>query len=167
MNTPQSSETGNIHGMPLATVLGLGHPELLALSGGASFLKSDRVYLAGLRSVDQKEQEIVNASGVHAFTMDKVRRMGVDVLANEIKENLVDQVDHIHFSFDLDVMDPSLAPSVSTPEEKGMTLKELEVLMGTMVSSEKLLAMDLVEYNPLHETDGKGLQTVQKILEKL
>ena len=164
MNTPKSSETGNIHGMPLATVLGHGHPELTSLSGGAAYVKGDKVYLAGLRSVDSEEQKIVNESGVHAFSMNRAREMGLDALAKEMKENLVDQVDHIHFSFDLDVMDPSLAPSVSTPEEKGMTLEELEVLYRVMASSGKLLAMDLVEYNPLYEKEGRGLQTVQEIL---
>mgnify|MGYP001441672773 CR=1 FL=1 len=167
MNTPESSETGNIHGMPLATILGLGHCELTALSGEVSYLQGNKVYLAGLRSVDKKEEKIVSESGVNAFTMNQIRHMGIEVLAKEIKENLVDKVDHIHFSFDLDVMDPCLAPSVSTPEEKGMSLEELDVLIHLLVSSKKLLAMDLVEYNPLNEQGGKGLRTVQKILEKL
>lgn len=167
MNTPKSSETGNIHGMPLSTVLGMGHESLTQIVSPASFVKGEEVALIGLRSVDEREQIILDESSVYYQTMESARRFGIKDLAHEIKTNLIDKVDAIHFSFDLDVMDPSLAPSVSTPEKRGMLLDEFSTLFKPVTESGKLLAFDLVEYNPLYEKEGRGLRTCETILRAL
>lgn len=167
MNTPESSETGNVHGMPLATVLGEGHKSLLELVGEASYLQGSQIFLLGIRSVDSKEQLILDQSGISYSTMAKTKEMGVKKIAHEIKTNLMDQVDCVHLSFDLDVMDPSFVPSVSTPEKNGMTLDEAKALLRPLAESQKLIAMDMVEYNPRYEKEGRGLRTVQEILQSV
>lgn len=167
INTPESSETGNIHGMPLATVLGKGHRSLLDLAGDVPYLKGEEVALVGIRSVDPKEQIILDESSVSYYTMKDTKKRTPEEVAQEIKENLIDKVDLIHVSFDLDVMDPSLAPSVSTAEKDGMTLDEMKALLSPIVESQKLLAMDLVEYNPLYESKGRGLETIKEILKSV
>ena len=167
MNTPESSESGNIHGMPLATVLGMGHQSLTDISDGAPYLKGENVALIGLRSVDKKEQIIMEESSVKSHTMEQARSVGLNNLSSLLKEKLIDQVDCLHFSFDLDVMDPDLAPSVSTPEDSGMSLEELAPLLKVIKDSGKLMAMDLVEYNPLYEKGGRGLLTVEQVLKNL
>lgn len=164
MNTPESSETGNIHGMPLATVLGMGHESLISLGKPAPFIEGERVYLGGIRDVDEKEQVILDQSGVHYATMTRIKETSAEAIVAEIKNKVLDHVDCLHLSFDLDAMDPEFAPSVSTPVKKGMTLEEAEVILTALKDSGKLLSLDLVEYNPLNEVNEKGLATSKKLL---
>ena len=167
INTPESSETGNIHGMPLATLLGMGHSSLLDLCKPAPFLDGKQVYLAGVRDVDEKEQVILDASHVYYAPMARIKEINLQVIAQEIEKNILNKYDCIHLSIDLDVMDPSLAPSVSTPVKKGMTLEEAKAILLPLKKSRKLLSLDLVEYNPLNEKDGKGLNTSTELLSYL
>lgn len=167
MNTPTSSQTGNIHGMPLATVLGQGYNSLLELASGYAFVESKQVALVGVRSVDREEQTILDDSGVTYYTMKDVEKRGASSVSQEIQKNLIDKVDCLHVSFDLDVMDPSLAPSVSTPESGGMFLDQAKEFLGTVALSNKMISMDMVEYNPLYESEGKGLALAQKILDSV
>lgn len=167
MNTPESSETGNIHGMPLSTVLGMGHESLTMLGQPAPFLKGEDVYLAGIRDVDDKEQVILDKSGVTYATMPKMKELGPEAIVKEIERGVISQADCIHLSIDLDVMDPDLAPSVSTPVKKGMTLEEAKVILSVVKNSGKLLSLDFVEYNPLNEKEQRGLRTSCELLSYL
>lgn len=167
INTPQSSETGNIHGMPLATLLGMGHHSLIDLCKPAPFLEGKQVYLAGVRDVDEKEQVILDESQVCYAPMARIKEINSEVIAQEIETNILNKYDCIHLSIDLDVMDPSLAPSVSTPVKKGMTLEEIKGILLPLKKSGKLLSLDLAEYNPLKEKENKGLETSTELLSYL
>ena len=165
MNTPYSSETGNIHGMPLATVLGQGYDSLLELASGYAFVDSENVSLVGIRDVDLEEQIILDDSNISYYRMEEIRKTSAKSISQKIKKSLIDKVDHIHLSFDLDVMDPSLAPSVSTPVSGGMLWHEAQKFLQDIANSGKLLSMDIVEYNPVYEQEDRGIKTTQKVLE--
>ncbi len=167
MNTPTSSQTGNIHGMPLATVLGHGHNSLLELAQGYTFVDPQNVSLVGVRSIDRKEQVILDQSQISYYRMDKIREKGALAIGKEIKKNLIDKVDCLHLSFDLDVMDPSLVPSVSTPEAEGMIWDEAQTFLESISSSNKLLSMDIVEYNPDFEKENKGVEIAERVLDSV
>lgn len=167
MNTPTSSQTGNIHGMPLATVLGYGYHSLLELAQGYTFIEPKNVSLVGVRSIDRQEQVILEDSQIKYYNMDEVRRRGSAPISQEILKEIIGRVDRIHLSFDLDVMDPSLVPSVSTPESGGLLWDEASDFLKIIADSNKLLSMDIVEYNPDFEQDDKGIQFTHKILEEI
>ncbi len=148
MNTPATSLSGNVHGMPLAALLG---PEPAALAGLAGFTPAvlpEHVVLVGIRNLDDREKEIVKAAGVHTFTMKDIDRLGIA----EVIERALDLAGRgtggIHVSFDLDVCDPTIAPGVGTPVKGGLDYREAHMVMEIVDDSGRLTSLDLVEVNP-------------------
>lgn len=148
LNTPASSTSGNVHGMPLAHLLGEGDPRLLAaIGGGAAVAPRDVVYL-GLRSVDPAERVRIRDLGITAFTMKDVDQRGIAQVAREALAALA-EVTHLHVSFDADVLDPDLAPGVGTPVPGGLSYREAHLLMELLADSRLVGSLDLVEVNPI------------------
>lgn len=152
MNTPNSTPSGNIHGMPLAVNLGNGDPELCRVGGDFVKLDPDNVALIGIRDLDKNERLIVKESGVHAYTMHDVDRMRMAHVMTEVLEHMKRKVDVLHVSFDLDGLDPSVAPGVGTPVAGGLTYREAHLLMEMVAESGLFGSMDLVEDNPVLDT---------------
>lgn len=149
MNTPATTATGNVHGMPLAALLG-PEPRELATIGrrGGTRIDPVNVVLIGVRSLDPAERERVRESGVTVFTMKEVDRLGMAAVATQALALAGEGTAGVHVSFDLDVCDPSIAPGVGTPVRGGLSYREAHLLMETVADSGRLLALDLVEINP-------------------
>ena len=148
MNTPGTSPSGNVHGMPLAALLGPEPAELSAIGGVRPAVDAARTVLVGVRDLDPAERERVAASGVHVFTMQDVDRLGMATVAERALELTGGDTDGVHVSFDLDVCDPGFAPGVGTPVRGGLSYREAHLVMETVADSGRLRALDLVELNP-------------------
>jgi arginase len=147
MNTPETSPSGNVHGMPLAACLGQGPEELIAVGGGASVRPRD-VTLFGIRDLDERERGLVRQSGVRAYTMSDIDRRGVAAIMQEILKEALGRVGGLHLSLDLDGLDPDVAPGVGTPVLGGLTYREAHLMCEMVAESGLLSSVDLVELNP-------------------
>jgi arginase len=147
MNTPATTESGNVHGMPLAALLGQEPLELASIGSIPSVLPQHTV-LVGIRNVDQREKELIRASGIHVFTMKDIDRDGIATVAERALALAARDTGGIHVSFDMDVCDPSIAPGVGTPVKGGFDYREAHMLMELVADSGQLVALDLVEVNP-------------------
>ncbi|MAE76803.1 MAG: arginase [Planctomycetes bacterium] len=149
MNTPDTSPSGNVHGMPLSACLGIGAPELTELGGFRPKVSRDKVVLLGVRALDGREKEIVNASGVHAYTMRDVDERGLQSIMTEAIGYLTDGTAGFHVSLDVDGLDPNVAPGVGTPVRGGLTFREAHLIMETVADSGVALSLEVTEINPI------------------
>ncbi len=149
MNTPATSGSGNVHGMPLAALLGPEPAELARIGGFSPKVDPERTVLIGVRNLDDREKALVRASRAHVFTMKDIDRRGIAAIVEQAIEIAGSDAAGIHVSFDLDVCDPSIAPGVGTPVNGGLDYREAHMLMEIVADSGRLLALDLVEVNPV------------------
>jgi len=148
MNTPATSLSGNVHGMPLAALLG-GEPAELAKIGTFSpKVEAAHTVLVGIRNLDEREKVSVRESHVHVFTMKDIDRQGVASVIEQAVQLAGDGTAGIHVSFDMDVCDPSIAPGVGTPVKGGLDYREAHMMMEIVADSGLLTSLDLVEVNP-------------------
>ena len=143
-NTPETSPSGNVHGMPLAVLSGLGHPRLTEVFRAVD---PKDVVLVGVRSLDPGEKRLLKEAGVRVYTMHEVDRLGVARIAEEVLKHL--QGLPLHVSLDADVLDPTLAPGVGTPVPGGLTYREAHLLREILAESGRVQSLDLVEVNPI------------------
>lgn len=153
LHTPGSSPSGNVHGMPIAHLLGYGDPRLIDPEGGAIAL-GDLAYI-GLRSVDPAERDFIREQGIHAFTMSDIDRRGLAAVAEDALAAL-GPVDQLHVSFDADALDPSEAPGVGTPVSGGLSYREAHLLMEMLSATGKVTSVDLVEVNPILDEGNRS-----------
>jgi arginase len=149
MNTPETSPSGNIHGMPLACIVGLGPPELTQLAGYAPMVDPHNAVIIGLRDVDQMEKPHVRESGVRAFTMRDVDERGLRAVMEEALRLAGEGTAGIHLSLDMDFIDPQDAPGVGTPVRGGVTYREAHLAMEMICDSGQMVSMEVVEVNPV------------------
>ena len=147
MNTPQTTNTGNVHGMPLAALLGQEPNELASIGSSPSVAPAHTV-LVGIRNLDEQEKGKIRASGVHVFTMKDIDREGIATIAERALALASKGTGGIHVSFDLDACDPMYAPGVGTPVRGGLDYREAHMVMELVADSQRLVALDLVEVNP-------------------
>jgi len=148
MNTPTTSLSGNVHGMPLAALLG-NEPAALARIGGFSpKVRPENTVIIGVRNLDEREKVAVRDSKVHVFTMKDIDRHGIASAAEQAVKLAGQGAAGIHVSFDMDVCDPSIAPGVGTPVKGGLDYREAHMLMEIVADSGLLTSLDLVEVNP-------------------
>jgi len=155
MNTPESSPSGNIHGMPLAVLLGYGAPELVSIAGDRPALKAEHVAIIGARSVDPKESELVKKTGVRVYTMSELDDRGTAVCVREAIAIAGKASAGIHLSFDLDGVDPEHAPGVGTPVQGGLSLRESHLVCEKLAHTERLIGIEMVELNPVLDTGNR------------
>ncbi len=148
VNSPSTSASGNVHGMPLAALLGRGPEELAGFGGRGPAILPKHTVLVGIRNLDEVEKQILLAAKVHVFTMKDVDRLGIAEVMERALAVAGRGTGGIHVSFDLDVCDPTIAPGVGTPVKGGLDYREAHVVMEMAAESGKLLALDLVEVNP-------------------
>jgi arginase len=147
MNTPQTTRSGNVHGMPLAALLG-SEPVSLASIGSSPSVVASHTVLVGIRNLDAEEKERIRASGVHVFTMKDIDREGIATVAERAIALASEGTGGLHVSFDMDVCDPAVAPGVGTPVKGGFDYREAHMIMELVADSQRLTALDLVEVNP-------------------
>lgn len=165
MNTPQTTHTGNIHGMPLSTVLGLGHPDLVGLGGFSPKVKPQNVALIGIRTLDSEEKEICRTSGIRYFTMREIDERGMHAIMREALQVVTKDTLGFHLSFDMDGLDPLYAPGVSTPVTGGISLREAHLALEMMADTGKLLSMEYVELNPMCDVEHKTARLVVDLIQ--
>ena len=149
MNTPDSSPTGNVHGMPLACCIGIGPEELTTLRGYTPKVNPANVALVGLRDVDRAEVPVVQRTGVQAFTMRSIDEQGLQSVIRQAIEIATNGTAGFHLSFDMDAVDPDEAPGVGTPVPGGLTYREAHLAMEMICDSAKMLSIEIVEVNPV------------------
>ena len=143
---------GNIHGMPLAVCLGKGPRELVEIGGTEPSVAPERTVLLGIRNLDEVEKQTVRDSGMHVFTMLEIDQRGLYEVVQEALELASADGAWLHLSFDLDSVDPRIAPGVGTPVQGGFSYREAHLVMETVSESEALKTVDLVEVNPVLDT---------------
>ncbi|GBF05955.1 arginase [Deinococcus aerius] len=157
-NTPETSPSGNIHGMPVAHLTGLGDASLAGLGGGWT-LRPEDIVMIGIRSVDVRERELLREIGVKAYTMKDVDQLGITRITEETLERLSDAA-RLHVSFDADALDPSVAPGVGTPVPGGLTYREGHLLMELLSESGRVTSLDIVEVNPVLDTRNQTAEVM-------
>jgi len=158
INIPQTSPSGNIHGMPVAALIGLGSPELAAVGGDFQKLDPTNVVMIGLRSVDEGERRLIRENGITAYTMYEVDRLGVHGVLEKTLDYLCERCDHIHVSFDLDSVDPSVAMGVGTPVPGGLTYREAHLIMELIAERGALSSLEVAEVNPILDNVNRSAQ---------
>jgi arginase len=166
-NTPETSPSGNIHGMPLAALVGQGAPELVNLGRPGAKLRNNDVAMIGLRDLDDAEKVALRGSGIALYTMRDIDDRGIADIARQALRDLA-HLDRIHVSLDMDSLDPDEAPGVGTPVPGGLTYREAHYACEEAARSGRLLGMDIVELNPtLDEHNRTGQLAVELILSAL
>ena len=165
MNIPGVSPSGNIHGMPLAHLLGKGDDDLKNILGFNPKVKPDNVALIGIRAIDRHEREIIRESGIHAFTMREIDEHGMATVARRALEIVNDGTAGFHVSFDVDGCDPTVIPGSGTLVPGGVSFREAHLLMEYVADSGRLQSLEVVELNPfLDERNVSARRTLELIL---
>src|ERR1700741_3559378 len=168
MNTPESSPSGNVHGMPLAAIMGYGAPELVDLLGFKPKAEPGNIVIVGARDLDAQERKIVKKSGIHVFTMRDIDERGMRDVMSEALKYAMDDAAGVAVSLDMDFVDPSDAPGVGTPVRGGVTYREAHLAMEMIAGSEAMGAMEVVEINPvIDEHNRTALLGVELVLSAL
>ena len=152
MNTPETTPSGNIHGMPLAVAMGLGHPKLKAIGGDFVKVQPENVVIIAARDLDVGEVELIKRLNLSAYTMFDIDKRGIYPIIAEVVEKLRHQVDHLHVSFDLDSVDPLVAPGVGTPVPGGLSFREAHFVMEYLAETQMVGSLDVTEVNPILDT---------------
>ena len=155
MNTPDTSPSGNVHGMPVAAIVGSGAPELVGLAGITPMVEPRNVSLVGIRDLDAKERRFIKESGVHVFTMRDIDERGMREVMSEALRFAGDDTAGVAVSLDMDFVDPSDAPGVGTPVRGGVTYREAHLALEMIADTRSMISFELVEVNPvidLHNT---------------
>jgi arginase len=162
-NTPEISPSGNLHGMPLAALVGLGAPELVNLGRPGPKLQAEDVILIGVRSLDQDERPLLKKSGAGIYTMREIDARGMAAVVKEALQRL-SHLPRLHVSLDMDSLDPREAPGVGTPVPGGLTYREAHLLMEILADDGRVGSVDVVEINPILD---QGNQTAKIAIELL
>ena len=156
MNVPETSPSGNIHGMALAILTGMGGPDRLQkLAGFSPAVHPGNVCVLGVRDVDQYEKEVVQESGIRVFTMAEIDERGMAACMDEAIARVTSGTAGFHLSFDLDGVDPMIAPGVGTPVSGGLTYREAHLVCEKAARSAKLVSLEVVELNPVLDAENK------------
>ncbi|HSO58414.1 MAG TPA: arginase [Paenisporosarcina sp.] len=156
LNTGETSPSGNIHGMPLAVSIGLGHEKLVNIRGFAPKIKPENVVIIGARSIDPGERELIKEKGIKVFTMHDIDKLGMTEVMNNAMSYLKDRnVDGLHLSLDLDGIDPIYTPGVGTPVPGGISYRESHLAMEMLFTSDMVTSTEFVEVNPILDEKNK------------
>ena len=168
MNTSETSSSGNVHGMPLAAILGVGPRELSEIEGYVPKVDVANTVVIGVRSVDVRERGNIKEAGLRVVTMKELDVRGLPAVMEEALEIASEGTAGFHCSFDLDVVDPQVAPGVGTPVRGGINYRESHLAMEMVADSDKLLSLDCVEVNPVLDSENNtGLLAVGLICSAL
>ena len=166
VNTETSSPSGNLHGMPVACLLGHGPAALVGWSGERAAVEHDALRFIGIRSVDAEEKEAIRTLGLHVFDMRHIDEHGMRTTMTEALQD-VDEDTHLHVSFDLDCLDPDYAPGVGTGVRGGPTYREMQLCMEMVADTGRLASLDVVELNPALDVRNRTAEVALELIESL
>lgn len=166
INTHESSPSGNIHGMPLASSMGIGHEILTNIYYTGQKVKPENVFLLGCRDLDLGELELIKECNLNVWTMKDIKTKGIKIILIELLEAIRKRnIKNIHFSFDIDSLDPSYVPGTGTPVQDGLTFLEGKQLIEGIINTSLVRAIDFVEFNPILDKNKKTLETCIELLQ--
>jgi arginase len=166
-NTRQTTPSGNIHGMSLAASAGLGDPGLTQLAGEKRKVDPRNIVIIGLRDVDPGEKQNLKEAGVKCFTMADVDQLGMAEVARLALAHLPAHLPTLHVSFDVDSLDPQVAPGVGTPVQGGLTYRELHLLMEILAADGRVASAEVVEVNPILDVRNQTASVAVEMLSSL
>ncbi|WP_276356725.1 arginase [Cohnella caldifontis] len=164
VNTESTTTTGHIHGMPLAVLLGHGHPDLVSIGGDRTLLDPTKVVMIGARSLDPGERAFLKASGIRVFTMHEIDKFGLTAVMEEALDLVTTGTDGVHLSLDLDGVDPGEAPGVGTPVPGGLSYRESHLAMEMLHESGALVSAEAVEVNPALDAGGRTARLAVELI---
>ena len=166
-NTPETSASGNIHGMPVAILAGHGPAELVGLAGEVPAVDAGAIVQIGIRSVDRMEKSLVVENGLIVHDMREIDERGMRAVMEDAIAEAAARGDHVHVSFDIDFMDPAVAPGVGTTVPGGPTYREAQLCMEMIYDAGIMGSLDLVELNPAYDIRNRSAELVVEMVESL
>lgn len=167
-HTTETTLSGNIHGMPVASLLGYGDSLLTSVLDAKPKIKPENMCFIGVRSFEESEYELVKRLGIKVFFMDEVRARGLDAVFKEAKSIMTKNTQHYGISIDLDGIDPLEAPGVGTPEKNGLSAQALcDALRKYCYGDPALLGIEIAEFNPHHDVAGKTRHVIQNLVKSV
>lgn len=154
-NTDETTPSGNIHGMPLAALVGIGHKQLVELGGFSPKVEPRRVVIIGSRDLDPGERDFLRKVGINVFTMKEIDRQGMAAVMEQAIELATDGMDGLHISFDIDAVDPRDAPGTGTKVAGGLTYREAHLALELIADAGKMTSLDIVEVNPTLDMENR------------
>jgi arginase len=167
LNTAETSPTGNIHGMPLAASIGLGHRSLTEIGGYSPKVKPENIVIVGARSLDEGEKALIKEKGIKVYTMHEIDRMGMTKVMEETISYLKDKTDGVHLSLDLDGLDPVDCPGVGTPVIGGISFRESNLAMEMLEEAKIITSAEFVEVNPILDDKNKTASVAVALMASL
>jgi len=164
MNTNETSESGNIHGMILAALLGEGEESLVNLYENKIKIKKKNVVIFGVRDLDQQEEATIKKLKIKIFTYTYIKKVGLAVALQEVEQYFHGKIDKLHVSIDLDSLDPVLIPGVSVPVSKGFEKDDVRNIITHLFKDFEISSADIVEYNPLLDEKDKTLNFLLELV---
>jgi arginase len=158
INTPATSPSGNIHGMPLASVLGFGPRELTGIGGSFDKVDAINVALVGIRSLDEGEKKLLAQTGISVYTMTDIDRQGIHRVMKKALAKVTHGTDYVHVSFDLDAVDPTVASGVGTPVKGGLDYREAHLIMELISEARVMTSLEIVEVNPILDSKNASAE---------
>jgi len=165
INTDETTPTGNIHGMPLAGSIGIGHDSLTNLYFNGQKVKPENVFLLAVRDLDIGELELIDKNNLNLWKIQDIKYKGLDTVLGEFKSLIKSKnIKNIHLSFDIDALDPIYVPGTGTPVENGLTFAEAKNILETVIGTNLIRSIDFVEFNPALDENNKTIETCTELL---
>jgi len=155
MNTPEISPSGNVHGMPMAAIMGYGPRELTRIFEFSPKVRPDHVAMIGIREVDKEERELVKQSGIRVFTMKEIDKRGIGSVMDEALSIVTRDADGFSVTLDADFLDPYDSPGVATPVRGGADYREAHLAMEMVADTKKMASLEITEINPILDVHNK------------
>ncbi|WP_373558573.1 arginase [Bacillus sp. FJAT-45350] len=155
LNCNETSPSGNIHGMPLAVSLGIGHPSLTGIGGERAKISPENIVIIGARCLDEGEKKLIKEKGIKVYTMHEIDRIGMTKVMEETIQHVSNGTDGVHLSLDLDGIDPNDAPGVGTPVIGGISYRESHLAMEMLAEANVITSAEFVEVNPILDDKNK------------
>ncbi len=165
LNTPATSPSGNVHGMPLAALLGYGPTDLKSVGGKFEKVDPDNVALVGIRSLDTGERKLIEQTGVHVYTMSDIDRQGIHRVMKKALSRVTNGTEYVHVSFDLDSVDPTIAPGVGTPVKGGLDYREAHLIMESICEAKVMTSLEIVEVNPILDEQNRSAEFAVELVQ--
>jgi arginase len=163
-NTPETSPSGNVHGMTVAISLGYGHAELVNCAGFTPKVRPEDFYMVGAKDIDEGERAFIETQGVPMFTMFDVERLGITQIVDTVLDELASRCDRIHVSFDVDVLDSLVAPGTGIQSRGGLSYREISYVMESLGRLGVVGSLDVIEINPLLDVRNQTSELAIELL---
>jgi len=166
INTDKTTESGNVHGMPLAAAMGIGSPDLTNVYYSGRKVKPENVFIIGARDLDDGEYKLISDKKLNVYSTKDINSLGIKAILADIHKKLIsNSVEAVHLSFDIDCIDKELVPGTGTPVSDGMSVDEGTYLIEYLMKTKLIKSMDLVEFNPLLDKNDKTLKVVMNLID--